>query len=111
MRLELEDLNEAQRRQALEQWCEQERQLLLSQIPQPEGKALALLQTQLDQIEQQALRREVRLEIPVIVEVVPGQVREHGQVEPRCRDPSLRQGMGRDLGNDRLGTAIAHLSQ
>jgi len=52
-RLDLEGLEGAQRQQAIEQWYAQEREMLQSQVPVPEGEALALQKKQLDQIEQQ----------------------------------------------------------
>jgi hypothetical protein len=52
-RLDLEDLEGAERRQLIEQWYEQEQQALQAQPPEPDGEALALLQKQLDELEQQ----------------------------------------------------------
>ena len=43
--------------------------------------------------EQPRFRREVRLERLVVVEVIPGQVREHGHVEPDPVDPMLHEGV------------------
>jgi TPR repeat protein len=53
MRLDLNGLEADQRRQAIEQWYLREQQLLRAQIPAAEVEAQALLQRQLDEIEQQ----------------------------------------------------------
>ena len=52
-RLDLEGLQGAQRQQAIDQWYAREQQALQAQTPAPEGEALALLQKQLDELEQQ----------------------------------------------------------
>ena len=52
-RLDLEGLQDPQRQQAIDQWYAQEQQALQAQTPAPEGEALALLQKQLDALEQQ----------------------------------------------------------
>jgi len=52
-RLDLEGLQDPQRQQAIDQWYAEEQQALQAQTPAPEGEALALLQKQLDALEQQ----------------------------------------------------------
>jgi TPR repeat protein len=53
MRLDLEGLEGAQRRQAIEQWYAREQQRLRAQTPEPDSESQALLQQQLDALEQQ----------------------------------------------------------
>ena len=53
MRLDLEGLETAQRRQAIELWYAREQQRLRAQTPEPEDEAQVLLQQQLDALEQQ----------------------------------------------------------
>jgi TPR repeat protein len=53
MRLDLEGLDEMQRRDAIEQWYAQEQQALLAKTAVPQGEDKALLQKQLQQLDQQ----------------------------------------------------------
>jgi TPR repeat protein len=53
MRLDLEGLEGAQRRQAIEQWYAREQQRLRAQTPEPDDEPQALLRQQLDELAQQ----------------------------------------------------------
>ena len=60
--------------------------------------------------EQQALRREVLLHRPVVVEVVVAQIGEGGHVEMDALHAGLGQGMAGDLHGHRVGPAIGELA-
>ena len=64
-----------------------------------------------DRIEQRRLRREVRLERPVEVEVFVAHVGEARRRKGDAVDPTLRERVGRDFDGDRGDAAIAHVGE